>query len=110
MVAVALRTLEKGSSAIVDGGTVRIRETIPQGHKFALVPIKKGQRQMRISVPAPGFFSIQGNLLSLIERFHRLPDEFRCALPVDTILGSLNFRVRPVSAGYFKHHRRGIRQ
>lgn len=51
MVAVALRTLEKGSSAIVDGGTVRIRETIPQGHKFALVPIKKGQPVIKYGHP-----------------------------------------------------------
>lgn len=46
-VAVALRPLEKGSCLSVDGENVTVTEDIPQGHKFALCDIGKGEPVMK---------------------------------------------------------------
>lgn len=42
-VAVALRTISKGTALDVDGTAVTAVQDIPQGHKFALKPIKEGE-------------------------------------------------------------------
>lgn len=42
VVAVALKPLEKGKTAEIDGSTIILREDIPQGHKFALTDIAAG--------------------------------------------------------------------
>lgn len=41
-VAVSIRPISAGSELKVDGISVRLREDIPQGHKFALFSLKKG--------------------------------------------------------------------
>ena len=42
-VAVALRPIAKGETLVVAGVPVTLKEEIPQGHKFALKPIKSGE-------------------------------------------------------------------
>ena len=42
-VAVALKPLQKGRKILVDGEEVILREEIPQGHKFALCNMEKGE-------------------------------------------------------------------
>ncbi len=42
-VAVALKPIAKGTSLLVAGETVVTAEDIPQGHKFAVKPIKQGE-------------------------------------------------------------------
>lgn len=46
-VAVALVPLEKGKEFEIDGQTVRLREGIPQGHKFALQKIAAGEKVIK---------------------------------------------------------------
>jgi altronate dehydratase len=48
-VAVALEDLKEGDSVRVQGKgiTIRIREAVPFGHKFALEPIKPGGRVIK---------------------------------------------------------------
>lgn len=46
-VAVALRPMEKGEEFTVDGEKIKILEEIPQGHKFALKPIKAEGKVMK---------------------------------------------------------------
>jgi altronate hydrolase len=41
-VAVALKPIEKGTTVNVAGTEVTMIENIPQGHKFAIKPVKKG--------------------------------------------------------------------
>ena len=46
-VAVALRPLAKGETLDVAGAKVSLLEDIPQGHKFALRPIKAGEEVVK---------------------------------------------------------------
>ena len=46
-VAVALRPLAKGETLDVAGAKVSLLEDIPQGHKFALKPIAKGEEVIK---------------------------------------------------------------
>lgn len=50
-VAVAISTLSKGESVVVDGENITIVEDIPVGHKFALVDIKEGQNVIKYGYP-----------------------------------------------------------
>lgn len=50
-VAVALRPLSAGSECDVDGCIVTLLEDIPQGHKFALCPISKGEAIIKYGCP-----------------------------------------------------------
>lgn len=50
-VAVALKPLAKGASLTVDGTPVTLSEDIPQGHKFALVPIKADEPVIKYGSP-----------------------------------------------------------
>jgi altronate hydrolase len=51
MVAVALAPLVAGSDVNVDGVFVTLREDIPSGHKFALMPIVEGAVVLRYGFP-----------------------------------------------------------
>lgn len=50
-VAVALRPLESGEDVMVDGQSVRLRDAIGAGHKFAVAPIAKGAPVRRYRAP-----------------------------------------------------------
>lgn len=50
-VAVALRALESGDDVLVDGQTVRLRDAIGAGHKFAVAPIAQGAPVRRYRAP-----------------------------------------------------------
>jgi altronate hydrolase len=50
-VAVALRKLPKGMECHVDGLTISLTEDIMQGHKFALQPIKAGEKVYKYGNP-----------------------------------------------------------
>ncbi|WP_159981531.1 MULTISPECIES: UxaA family hydrolase [unclassified Novosphingobium] len=50
-VAVALRALESGEDVLVGGHTVRLRDAIGAGHKFAVAPIAKGAPVRRYRAP-----------------------------------------------------------
>lgn len=50
-VAVALRPLEKGERIWVEGREFIMAEEIPQGHKFALRPIKRGEEIVKYGCP-----------------------------------------------------------
>ncbi len=47
MVAVALQPLSAGTALTVDEAAITLTEDIPQGHKFALVPIREGQQVIK---------------------------------------------------------------
>lgn len=46
-VAVALRTIEEGEALEVEGTIINILEEIPQGHKFAVKPIRNGEEVVK---------------------------------------------------------------
>ncbi|NBJ92002.1 UxaA family hydrolase [Parablautia muri] len=50
-VAVALKPLSKGTVLTVDGSLVTLSEDIPQGHKFALFPIKANEPVIKYGSP-----------------------------------------------------------
>ncbi len=50
-VAVALELLPEGSNVKWDGEAITVAEDIPQGHKFALCPIKEGGEGYKIRKP-----------------------------------------------------------
>lgn len=50
-VAVALKPLEKGRTVNVEGIEVKLLDDIPQGHKFALCDIKKGEQVIKYGNP-----------------------------------------------------------
>lgn len=50
-VAVALRALEAGTRLELGGGSLRLAQAIPQGHKIALVPIAAGSRVVKFGQP-----------------------------------------------------------
>jgi hypothetical protein len=50
-VAVATRTIEAGEIVAIDGQPVRIRETIPTGHKVAIRPIAAGEKITKYGAP-----------------------------------------------------------
>ncbi len=50
-VAVALKPLSKGTTLSVDGMTVTLSEDIPQGHKFALFPVKADEPVIKYGSP-----------------------------------------------------------
>ena len=50
-VAVALELLPEGSNVKWDGEAITVAEDIPQGHKFALCPIKEGERVIKYGNP-----------------------------------------------------------
>ena len=50
-VAVALKPLAKGTSLTVDGAFITLSEDIPQGHKFALMPIKADEPVIKYGSP-----------------------------------------------------------
>ena len=51
MVAVALTSLASGTKVELDGQAVALLEDIPQGHKFALVPIPAGAQIIKYGAP-----------------------------------------------------------
>src|SRR5665647_1721115 len=50
-VAVALNTLSKGEKILIDNIPYTLLDEIPQGHKFALSTIKKGEKVMKYGYP-----------------------------------------------------------
>ncbi|HDI11779.1 MAG TPA: altronate dehydratase, partial [Candidatus Acetothermia bacterium] len=50
-VALALESLPPGTAVCVGGSTVRTRDRIPYGHKFALSPIRQGDRVIKYGYP-----------------------------------------------------------
>ncbi len=50
-VAVALTSLSAGTSIEIDGAKVLLLNDIPQGHKFALVPISEGEQIIKYGSP-----------------------------------------------------------
>ena len=50
-VAVALSPLPSGKEITLGGSTFRLREEIPQGHKFTLLPLKSGTPVIKYGCP-----------------------------------------------------------
>jgi altronate hydrolase len=50
-VAVALADLTEGTEVTVDNQTVTLRQAIGRGHKFALIPIAKGENVVKYGLP-----------------------------------------------------------
>ena len=53
-VAVAVKTLEKGTVVTIDDISLTLGETIPQGHKFSLKAIAKGEPVLKYGAPIGG--------------------------------------------------------
>lgn len=54
-VAVALEPLGKGQTIVGENFEVTLKEDIPQGHKFTLHPIKKGEALLKYGHPIGGY-------------------------------------------------------
>lgn len=50
-VAVAICTIQAGQTLVIAGSPVRISQTIPTGHKVAILPIRAGQPVRKYGAP-----------------------------------------------------------
>ena len=50
-VAVALQPLAAGTVILAEGNPLTLQEDIPQGHKFALIPIRAGEPVIKYGAP-----------------------------------------------------------
>ena len=50
-VAVALQPLAAGTVILAEGNQLTLQEDIPQGHKFALIPIRAGEPVIKYGAP-----------------------------------------------------------
>ncbi|MDU7763001.1 MAG: SAF domain-containing protein, partial [Enterobacter asburiae] len=84
-VAVALTDLAEGDVVTVDNQSVTLRQAIVRGHKFALIPIAKGENVVKYGLPighaladiAPGEYIHSHNIrtnLSDLDEYSYQPD------------------------------------
>ena len=57
-VAVALQPLAAGTVILAEGNPLTLQEDIPQGHKFALIPIRAGEPVIKYGAPIGTAFGI----------------------------------------------------
>jgi altronate dehydratase len=50
-VAAATATIQAGESVLIDGRPVRVEQTIPTGHKVAILPIASGEKVTKYGAP-----------------------------------------------------------